>query len=212
MRKIVLAVLVFNAALSFSQDFDRSQYLFMTYHEAIRQYFDTGERDRHYVMEAHFIEKNYQLRKPQVFIFTNDPAQYWILNMECNPDIPDLPRGTVIRVYYRRWPAPGGNNPTFIDFIEPVPKRFIAGHAYGAFENLNIRTGPGTSSAKITTIGKSDMVQIIEEGPEETIDGINSSWVRVRLKSGQTGWAFGGYLEYWEYWLRRRNDDESDYE
>jgi len=197
MKKTFLLVFAFSAAVLFSQDFDRSKYLFMTYNDALGHYFDTGKHDRYFVMEAHFIEKNYDFREQELRIFTNDTTRTWTLQIECNPNIPNLARGTVIKVYYHLYPASGGNNPQFIDFIEPVNKRFIIGHVYEPFENLNIRSGPTTSSSKITTIRKYDAVWILEEGPEETIDGINSLWVKVRLKSGQTGWAFGGYLEYW---------------
>ena len=49
-------------------------------------------------------------------------------------------------------------------------------------------------------------VKILELGKEETIDGINSNWVKVEVISGRdrdgkdikkktTGWCYGGYLE-----------------
>ncbi|MDR2941591.1 MAG: SH3 domain-containing protein [Treponema sp.] len=183
-------------------------YLFMTHEEAGRHYFNTGQRDRYFAMEAHFIENCYEFRGPELFLFTNDPTRWYFLQIryslnipglpiDCSSNIPDLPKGTVIKVYYQMNPAPGGNTDTFIDFIEPLNKHFIIDHTYSTFENLNIRDEPSISSSKITTLNVYDTVQIIEEGPEETIDGINSLWVKVRLKSGQIGWAFGGYLEYW---------------
>lgn len=49
-------------------------------------------------------------------------------------------------------------------------------------------------------------VQILEFGKSEIIDGMNNNWVKVKvisgkdrdgnkLKSGMTGWCYGGYLE-----------------
>ena len=203
-KQIIIALLlIFHTFLLSSEEFDPSQYLFMTYNEAARHYFDTEMRDRYFVMEAHFVTSCSVYRRTTdpwsgIEIYTNDPYQDWTLRLVCSTKIPALHRGAVIKVYYKMKPARGGNTDVTVTFIEPVEdKHFILGHQYSNFENLNIRTKPTTSSSIITTIRKYDGAQIIEEGPEETIDGIHSLWVKVKLESGQTGWAFGGYFEIW---------------
>jgi len=73
-------------------------------------------------------------------------------------------------------------------------------------ENLKLRSAEATSSNVLTVMSAGTKVKIIELGKEETIDGINSNWVKVevisgkdrdgnKLKSGMTGWCYGGYLE-----------------
>jgi hypothetical protein len=37
-------------------------------------------------------------------------------------------------------------------------------------------------------------VKILENGPKESIDGVNAAWVKVLLKDGRQGWCFGWYL------------------
>ena len=73
-------------------------------------------------------------------------------------------------------------------------------------ENLKLRSGEATSTQVLTVMKAGTKVKIIELGKAETIDGINSNWVKVeiisgsdrdgnKLKSGMTGWCYGGYLE-----------------
>ncbi len=73
-------------------------------------------------------------------------------------------------------------------------------------ENLKLRSGEATSTQVITVMSAGAKVKILELGKTENIDGINSNWVKVeiisgndrngnKLKSGMTGWCYGGYLE-----------------
>lgn len=73
-------------------------------------------------------------------------------------------------------------------------------------ENLKLRSAEATTSNVLTIMSAGTKVKIIELGKAETIDGINSNWVKVeiifgndkdgnKLKSGMTGWCYGGYLE-----------------
>ncbi len=73
-------------------------------------------------------------------------------------------------------------------------------------ENLKLRSGEATSSQVLAVMQAGTKVKILELGKAETIDGINSNWVKVeiisgsnkdgnKLKSGMTGWCYGGYLE-----------------
>ena len=73
-------------------------------------------------------------------------------------------------------------------------------------ENLKLRSAEETSSDVLTIMSAVTKVKVLELGKEETIDGIKSNWVKVeiisgndrggnKLKSGMTGWCYGGYLE-----------------
>lgn len=73
-------------------------------------------------------------------------------------------------------------------------------------ENLKLRSGEATSSNVLTVMSAGTKVKILELGKAENIDGIKSNWVKVevisgndrdgnKLKSGMTGWCYGGYLE-----------------
>ena len=73
-------------------------------------------------------------------------------------------------------------------------------------ENLKLRSGEATSSNVLTVMSAGTKVKILELGKAENIDGIKSNWVKVevisgkdrdgnKLKSGMTGWCYGGYLQ-----------------
>ncbi len=75
-----------------------------------------------------------------------------------------------------------------------------------AFENLKLRSGEATSTQVLSIMAAGTKVKILEIGKAETIDGINSNWVKVEIisgkdrngniiRSGTTGWCYGGYLE-----------------
>lgn len=74
-------------------------------------------------------------------------------------------------------------------------------------ENLKLRSGEATSTQVLTVMSAGTKVKIVEIGKVETIDGINSNWVKVEvqadakdrdgkpIKKGTVGWCYGGYLE-----------------
>ena len=73
-------------------------------------------------------------------------------------------------------------------------------------ENLKLRSGEATTTQVLTVMSAGTKVKILELGKAETIDGINSNWVKVEVISGRdrdgkdikkktTGWCYGGYLE-----------------
>ena len=74
-------------------------------------------------------------------------------------------------------------------------------------ENLKLRSWKATSSQVLTVMQAGTKVKILELGKAETIDGINSNWVKVEvlsgakdrdgkpIKAGIVGWCYGGYLE-----------------
>lgn len=73
-------------------------------------------------------------------------------------------------------------------------------------ENLKLRSGEATTTFVLTVMSAGTKVKILELGKAETIDGINSNWVKVEVLSGKdrdgkeiktktTGWCYGGYLK-----------------
>jgi len=75
-------------------------------------------------------------------------------------------------------------------------KYFVIGDYYKAKDNLRLRDRAGASGNVLTTIKANGWVRILEEGNTETIDGITSVWVKVKLLNNTEGWCFGGYLGY----------------
>ena len=74
-------------------------------------------------------------------------------------------------------------------------------------ENLRLRSEEATTSDILTVLQAGTRVKILEVGKAETIDGISSNWVKVKVQSGgkdrdgktitkgTVGWCFGGYLK-----------------
>lgn len=74
-------------------------------------------------------------------------------------------------------------------------------------ENLKLRSGEATSTQVLAVMQAGTNVKILELGKVETIDGINSNWVKVEvqagakdrdgkpIKAGTIGWCYGGYLK-----------------
>lgn len=73
--------------------------------------------------------------------------------------------------------------------------------------NLKLRSGEATSTQVLTVMSAGTKVKILELGKAETIDGINSNWVKVEvqkgakdrdgkeIKAGTVGWCYGGFLK-----------------
>ena len=74
-------------------------------------------------------------------------------------------------------------------------------------ENLKLRSGEATTTQVLTVMSAGTKVKILELGKSETIDSINSYWVKVEvqagakdkegkdIKKGIVGWCYGGYLK-----------------
>ena len=73
-------------------------------------------------------------------------------------------------------------------------------------ENLKLRSAEATTSDVVTVLRAGTRVKILEVGKAETIDGISSNWVKVKVRvggkdrdgktitKGTVGWCFGGYI------------------
>lgn len=69
---------------------------------------------------------------------------------------------------------------------------------------LKIRSSPGLGGGKIGTVRPGTLLEVVEVGGAERIDGIRSNWVKVRAVNEarfldgyafEEGWVFGGFLE-----------------
>ena len=69
---------------------------------------------------------------------------------------------------------------------------FLATHTTSA--RLNVRSGPSTDAALVTTLEVGTAVQVLETGPQASIGGTIAPWVRVATRDGYTGWCFSGFL------------------
>lgn len=85
-------------------------------------------------------------------------------------------------------------------------EEFTPGAIVLVLDNLRLRSAGSMDGAAIVTIQKGSLLEVIGTGKNETIDGIDSSWVNVKVlestrnKDGRLvqeeteGWCFGGYL------------------
>ena len=85
-------------------------------------------------------------------------------------------------------------------------EEFTPGAIVLVLDNLRLRSTGSMDGAAIVTIQKGSLLEVIGTGKNETIDGIDSSWVNVKVlestrnKDGRLvqeeteGWCFGGYL------------------
>ena len=91
------------------------------------------------------------------------------------------------------------------DFSGGTPANVGPNKTMTVRENLKLRSGEDTSTQVLAVMSAGAKVRILELGKAETIDGIPSNWVKVeiisgndrngnKLKSGMTGWCYGGYL------------------
>ena len=88
-----------------------------------------------------------------------------------------------------------------------MPRSSSVGKTMTVSENLRLRSGEATTSDVVTVLQAGTRVKILEVGKAETIDGISSNWVKVKVRAGAkdrdgktitkgtVGWCFGGYLK-----------------
>jgi len=70
-------------------------------------------------------------------------------------------------------------------------------HRYYQPRGDSMRVESGNLSGEIIqTIRNGEFITVLEKGTRETIDGITSMWIRVRMNDGTEGCCFGGYIEY----------------
>lgn len=62
-------------------------------------------------------------------------------------------------------------------------------------DNLRLRSDSSVDGEVLGSLALNEVVELLETGPDDTINGIDSSWLKVKNQSGIEGWVFGGYLE-----------------
>nr|WP_318660868.1 SH3 domain-containing protein [uncultured Treponema sp.] len=83
--------------------------------------------------------------------------------------------------------------------------RFEKGKYYNPICSLTLRSSPGMSADKINTVKGGTLLEILEVGKKDSIDGYTSNWVKVRAVNKERfaegykftgeGWVFGAYLK-----------------
>ncbi|MGQ9706573.1 MAG: tetratricopeptide repeat protein [bacterium] len=78
-----------------------------------------------------------------------------------------------------------------------TPLMSETGEGYVSAGPLNLRSQPSKDGKVITVLGKDEPITALEKSTnEETIDGITAPWYRVKTKTGDEGWVFGGYIRF----------------
>ena len=63
-------------------------------------------------------------------------------------------------------------------------------------DRIRLRKGPGTDTESLGTYPVKTGFRILEDsGVNQTIDGVNSEWIKVRLLDGTEGYFFGQYVQ-----------------
>ena len=191
MKKLFLAFLVFPFFLH-AQDIDKSKYRECSLREAYENRQDNPGGTHYYKSMAHFYYSyTNNIMGRSIAIFYQDGSQYSSFDVEC-PFPRVEPFQVAVLYYHFEGGADGFRNK--LDSIEVVDKYFVVGTRYMAMENLRLRTRGSLSSGIIRTIERDEWVTVLEEGNEETVDGLTSIWVKVKLNNNTEGWCFGGYL------------------
>jgi hypothetical protein len=182
----------------FSQDIDRSLYREIGLVEAseIRHNF-TGTT-QYYKSLAHFDHEYYNSAMGNLNIVVYMyPAQFTQLRYYRSRSLGiTINHGQIVMLYHRETINSNGGFDSILDYIELVnDMHLIIGTRYIVTENLRLRNSGNLSGGHILTIQRGRTVTVLEIGNEETINGITSNWVKVRLYDDDTeGWCFGGYL------------------
>jgi hypothetical protein len=106
----------------------------------------------------------------------------------------DLNSYSMIETLERLW----GYDGQLLELIqkELADQYFVIGDYYKTKDFVRLMNRPSLSGNLLTTISKNEWVNILDEGETETIDGVTSAWVKVKLLNKKEGWCFGGYLGY----------------
>ncbi|MEE9361990.1 MAG: SH3 domain-containing protein [Cellulophaga sp.] len=68
-------------------------------------------------------------------------------------------------------------------------------YEYLLANHVRLRKGPSISSKKITTLDIGTKMKVLEQSKNtEEINGIKSSWYKVRIEDKEDGWIWGGFI------------------
>jgi hypothetical protein len=193
MKIYTIFIISFFPLFLYAQDIDKLKYKECSLTEAFENRQNNPYETQYYKSMAHF-RYSYTINYTGklMAIFYEDGRQSVSFDVECL--FPEIQPFQVAILYYHFERGFEGGFLNKLDNVELTDKYFVVGTRYMVMENLRLRDKEGLSSGIIRTIGKDEWVTILEEGNEETIDGLTSIWVKVRLNYNNEGWCFGGYL------------------
>jgi hypothetical protein len=200
MRKFVLFfVFSFFPVFLFAQNFDKSLYREIGLEEASDIRKNYAGTTQYYKSLAHFDYTYYNniMGHLNVVVYASPyPSQFTQLRYYRSQSLGiTIQNSQIVMLYWRHIIYADGSQNFELDYIEVVNnKYFIVGTAYTIMENLKLRSTGDLSGKVIRTMQRGEFATVINEGKVETIDGITSSWVKVKLNDGTEGWCFGGYL------------------
>ena len=143
-------------------------------------------------------------------------GKYFITERETCLEISTLVQTNIVNIENFNWPRhadgscdyDGSKKTAVVQTQKTTPSTNIAPNkTMTVKENLKLRSGEATTTQVLTVMSVGTKVKILELGKAETIDGINSNWVKVEvqadakdrdgktIKKGTVGWCYGGYLE-----------------
>lgn len=219
-KKLFSIALVFSILLfqSFSEDFDKYQEI--EFSELHKKWVDAWNKkdyselaNRYFKSRCHFreIEKNetYNWTKTYIKFFGDGRTINFCIELPTPKQQTVFPENTQFftpfEIYYHYSPIKRLNDDgsVFLDvknvekhldgYKELDVERFI-GMKYLACDNLRIRKEPSLNAKKIGILKQYKWAKILEIGKKETIDDIDSVWVKVETENNLTGWCFAGYL------------------
>jgi hypothetical protein len=195
MKRIYLLSLIMFVfpILTYAQSIDKSIYRETRLTDAYGSIENIFERACYYKSRVHF--EGFSVnpdRSINALFFQNGS----LINLHYSNNFPRINRFQLVNIYYK-FVLEHGNFRIILDLIEFInDSYFIIGDQYRTLDNLRLRSAGSLSGNVILTIQRRAWVTILQEGNVQTIDGITSTWVKVRLAGGREGWCFGGYLGY----------------
>jgi hypothetical protein len=193
-KKFIL-LLLFLPGYLFGQNIDKSLYREVPM-MALAEY--PHEETRYFKSIAHFRESfigNILDKSLRIKVHVGEDYYFLDVPVSLNIVVSGIKPFRMVRMYYHVVKVSWGEafNRT-LHHIELADKYFMVETRYIVMENLRLRTIGSLTGGIIRLIRADEWVTVLEEGNAETIDGISSVWVKVRLDNNTEGWCFGGYL------------------
>jgi uncharacterized protein YgiM (DUF1202 family) len=194
---LFLIIFVF-PILTYAQNIDKSIYQEISLKDAYKNRETTSEEVYYYKSMVHFEQIYYNSIMGHINALFYQNTEFINLYYY-NNDFPEIKRFLIVNIYYR-FVREGTAFRNVLDHVEFIKAPyFIIGDHYRTLDNLRLRSEGNRSGNIISTIQKGEWVIVLKEGNEETIGGITSVWVNVKLVNGnREGWCFGGYLGYYD--------------
>jgi hypothetical protein len=131
--------------------------------------------DKKYLITILFVDNN----NYDFIINLNDDGTIWFEKMGWFSKIQFLLEYGPEYRYYKVFGPENKDNP----YLRPIE------------DNLRLRVSPNINAIIYRLLVKGDRLNLLKKGKNETIEGINGTWVQVRTEKGEVGWCFDAYLE-----------------